>query len=79
MNVIDLVAIIPFYLNILLEGLEDFEIIGKKKLFNCLLFQIILINPTSIRGRGCCVWHGGGYIVPPLNISASGRARGLMF
>ena len=28
MNVIDLVAIIPFYLNILLEGLEDFEIIG---------------------------------------------------
>ena len=28
MNMIDLVAIIPFYLNILLEGLEDFEIIG---------------------------------------------------
>ena len=38
MNMIDLVAIIPFYLNILLEGLEDFEIIGeytfnKKKSF----------------------------------------------
>ena len=29
MNMIDLVAIIPFYLNILLEGLEDFEIIGE--------------------------------------------------
>jgi hypothetical protein len=29
MNVIDLVAIIPFYLSLLLEGLEDFEIIGK--------------------------------------------------
>ena len=28
MNLIDLVAIIPFYLNIILEGLEDFEIIG---------------------------------------------------
>jgi hypothetical protein len=30
MNVIDLVAIIPFYLSLLLEGLEDFEIIGKE-------------------------------------------------
>ena len=29
MNLIDLFAIIPFYLSILLEGLEDFEIIGK--------------------------------------------------
>ena len=26
---IDLFAIIPFYLSLLLEGLEDFEIIGK--------------------------------------------------
>ena len=29
MNIIDLCAIIPFYLSLLLEGLEDFEIIGK--------------------------------------------------
>ncbi len=29
MNMIDLLAIIPFYLSVLLEGLEDFEIIGK--------------------------------------------------
>ena len=29
MNLIDLFAIIPFYLSLILEGLEDFEIIGK--------------------------------------------------
>ena len=29
MNMIDVFAIIPFYLSLLLEGLEDFEIIGK--------------------------------------------------
>ena len=29
MNLIDLFAVIPFYLSLLLEGLEDFEIIGK--------------------------------------------------
>ena len=29
MNIIDITAIIPFYLSLLLEGLEDFEIIGK--------------------------------------------------
>ena len=29
MNVIDMVAICPFYINLILEGLEDFEIIGK--------------------------------------------------
>ena len=29
MNMIDLFAIIPFYLSLILEGLEDFEIIGK--------------------------------------------------
>ena len=29
MNMIDLLAITPFYLSLLLEGLEDFEIIGK--------------------------------------------------
>ena len=38
MNVIDLVAIIPFYLNILLEGLEDFEIIGIYNMLNCKLY-----------------------------------------
>ena len=29
MNMIDFFAIIPFYVSLLLEGLEDFEIIGK--------------------------------------------------
>ena len=29
MNLVDLMAILPFYLSLLLEGLEDFEIIGK--------------------------------------------------
>ena len=29
MNIIDILAIIPFYISLLLEGLEDFEIIGK--------------------------------------------------
>ena len=29
MNLVDIMAIIPFYLSLLLEGLEDFEIIGK--------------------------------------------------
>merc|ERR1719237_264598 len=29
MNMIDLLAICPFYINLLLEGLEDFQIIGK--------------------------------------------------
>ena len=29
MNILDLIAIIPFYLALLLEGLEDMEIIGK--------------------------------------------------
>ena len=29
MNMIDFLAIVPFYLSLLLEGLEDFEIIGK--------------------------------------------------
>ena len=38
MNLIDLVAIIPFYLSLLLEGLEDFEIIGT--VFMCFLRYI---------------------------------------
>ena len=29
MNIIDMVAICPFYISLILEGLEDFEIIGK--------------------------------------------------
>ena len=43
MNLIDLFAIIPFYLSILLEGLEDFEIIGKAgkivRLVKVMFFQ----------------------------------------
>jgi len=29
MNIVDLLAVIPFFISILLEGLEDFEVIGK--------------------------------------------------
>ena len=29
MNIIDIVAVCPFYISLVLEGLEDFEIIGK--------------------------------------------------
>ena len=29
MNIIDIFAICPFYISLILEGLEDFEIIGK--------------------------------------------------
>ena len=29
MNLIDFLALIPFFLSLLLEGLEDFEIVGK--------------------------------------------------
>ena len=29
MNLVDFIAIIPFYIALLLEGLEDLEIIGK--------------------------------------------------
>ena len=29
MNLVDILAIMPFYISLLLEGLEDFEIIGK--------------------------------------------------
>ena len=29
MNIIDMVAICPFYISLILEGLEDFAIIGK--------------------------------------------------
>ena len=29
LNVVDFAAIVPFYVSILLEGLEDYEIIGK--------------------------------------------------
>ena len=29
MNIIDLVAICPFYISLILEGLEDFKVIGK--------------------------------------------------
>ena len=29
MNVVDLISIAPFYISLLLEGLEDFKIIGK--------------------------------------------------
>ena len=40
MNMVDLLAIIPFYLSLLLEGLEDFQIIGKTgKIIRLVIFQ----------------------------------------
>ena len=39
MNVIDLVVIFPFYISLVLEGLEDFEIIGKTgKIIRLVIF-----------------------------------------
>ena len=41
MNIIDLVAICPFYISLILEGLEDFEIIGKTSKMIRLVIKIL--------------------------------------
>ena len=43
MNLVDFVAIIPFYIALLLEGLEDMEIIGKAgKIIRLIRWYILL-------------------------------------
>ena len=44
MNMIDLMAICPFYISLILEGLEDFEIIGKTSKIIRLVGQVLIIN-----------------------------------
>ena len=44
MNMIDLMAICPFYISLILEGLEDFEIIGKTSKIIRLVGQALRIN-----------------------------------
>ena len=44
MNMIDFLAIVPFYLSLLLEGLEDFEIIGKAG-------KIIRLVKVAVEGK----------------------------
>ena len=45
MNLIDFFALIPFFLSILLEGLEDFEIVGKTgKIIRLIRVMRILRN-----------------------------------
>ena len=44
MNMIDLMAICPFYISLILEGLEDFEIIGKTSKIIRLVGQVLRIN-----------------------------------
>ena len=41
MNIIDLMAICPFYISLILEGLEDFEIIGKTSKMIRLVREIL--------------------------------------
>ena len=41
MNLIDFMAICPFYISLILEGLEDFEIIGKTSKMIRLVILII--------------------------------------
>ena len=49
MNMIDFLAIVPFYLSLLLEGLEDFEIIGKAgKIIRLVKVGIINNMTTSL-------------------------------
>ena len=43
MNMIDLMAICPFYISLILEGLEDFEIIGKTSKIIRLVGQVLRI------------------------------------
>ena len=49
MNMIDLMAICPFYISLILEGLEDFEIIGKTSKIIRLVGQVLIINILMIR------------------------------
>ena len=45
MNLIDLIAIIPFYFSLMLEGLEDMEIIGKAgKIIRLIRLRKIKVN-----------------------------------
>ena len=46
---IDLMAICPFYISLILEGLEDFEIIGKTSKIIRLVGQVLIINILMIR------------------------------
>ena len=52
MNMIDFLAIVPFYLSLLLEGLEDFEIIGKAgkiiRLVKVTLVVRIVVKHSSL-------------------------------
>ena len=53
---------------------------GEIEHYKGILFQQLCLNPFQYQPIGCCVWHrGGGYIVPPLDISAPSGARGLNF
>ena len=51
MNLIDISAIMPFYLSLLLEGLEDFQIIGKTG-------KMIRL----VSGSGCGDGGGGRFV-----------------
>ena len=48
MNMIDIVAICPFYISLLLEGLEDFQIIGKTgkiiRLVRTIMTMIMMVK-----------------------------------
>ena len=53
MNLIDLVAICPFYISLILEGLEDFAIIGKTGKI------IRLVRTLSLMGKLQCSLEQG--------------------
>ena len=53
MNLIDLVAICPFYISLILEGLEDFAIIGKTGKI------IRLVRMLSLMGKLQCFLEQG--------------------
>ena len=42
MNMVDLLAILPYYISLVIEGLEDYEIIGKASDLNNNCFVILL-------------------------------------
>ena len=49
MNLIDISAIIPFYVSLVLEGLEDFEIIGKTgKMIRLVMPKTLVIISTDL-------------------------------